>query len=232
MIVNSSNVPEHLGIILDGNRRWAKEHGKTSLEGHKAGYETLKKVTEAAFNKGIKYVSAYVFSTENWNRQKEEVSYLMDMALMVLSKDIKELHKKGVRLLWLGSSERLSPKHIKAIRKAVELTKNNTKGTLCLCFNYGGTQEITDAVKKLLTSETRPGDVNPEMLRKYLYEPEVPDVDMVVRTSGEERISNFMLWRVAYAELYFMNKHWPDFDGEDVDNIIKEYSKRQRRFGA
>lgn len=232
MTANLSYAPKHLGIILDGNRRWAKEHGKSSLEGHKAGYEALKKVTEAAFNKGIKYVSAYVFSTENWNRQAEEVSYLMDMALMVLSKDIKDLHKKGVRLLWLGSSERLSAKHIKAISKAVDLTKDNTKGTLCLCFNYGGTQEITDAVKKLLTDNVQISDINPEVFRKYLYEPEVPDVDIVVRTSGEERISNFMLWRVAYAELYFMDKHWPDFDSEDVEKIIQEYSKRQRRFGV
>lgn len=225
-------LPQHIGIILDGNRRWAKEHGKSSLEGHKAGYAALKKVTEAAFDKGIKFVSVYVFSTENWNRKTEEVSYLMDLALQVFKKDIDRLHKKGIKVLWLGTKERLSDKHLEAISKAVEKTKNNTKGTLCFCFNYGGTQEIVDGIKKFLKSGKDINDLDASNFRGYLYEPEVPDVDIIVRTSGEERISNFMLWRAAYSELFFMKKHWPDFNADDVDAIIEEYSTRQRRFGA
>lgn len=225
-------LPIHIGIILDGNRRWAKEHGKSSLEGHKAGYEALKKVTEAAFDRGIKFVSVYVFSTENWNRKADEVSYLMDLALEVFKKDIKRLHKKGIKVLWLGTKDRLSNKHLEAIKKAVELTKNNTKGTVCFCFNYGGTQEIVDGIKKFISSGQDVEDLTVGSFRGYLYEPEVPDIDIIVRTSGEERISNFMLWRAAYSELYFMNKHWPDFGADDVDNIIDEYNTRQRRFGA
>lgn len=224
--------PRHIGVILDGNRRWAKEHGKTSLEGHKAGYDALVRFTEAAFNKGIVFVSVYVFSTENWNRKADEVAYLMDMALKVFKKDIARLHKQGIRVLWLGTKERLSEKHLKAISEAVELTKNNVKGTLCFCFNYGGTQEIIDGVRKFIDSGKEVDDLNVNSFRGYLYEPEVPDLDIVVRTSGEERISNFMLWRAAYAEMYFVKKHWPDFNDNDVDLIIEEYQSRQRRFGA
>lgn len=232
MTNNPQIIPRHIGFILDGNRRWAKEHGKTSLEGHRAGYKALKKVTEAAFKRGVEFVSVYVFSTENWSRKAEEVDYLMDMALKVFEKDISRLNKQGVRVLWLGTKERLSDKHQEAIRKAVELTKNNLKGTLCFCFNYGGTQEIVDGIKKLFNSNEKIEDLTPEKFREYLYEPEVPDIDIVVRSSGEERISNFMLWRSAYSEMFFMKKYWPDFGASEVDEIIDEYQKRQRRFGA
>lgn len=227
-----NTTPKHIGIILDGNRRWAKERGKSSLEGHRAGYKALKRVTEAAFKRGIEFVSVYVFSTENWSRKAEEVNYLMDMALKVFEKDIARLNKQGIRVLWLGTKERLSDKHQEAIKKAVELTKNNIKGTLCFCFNYGGTQEIVDGIKKYFATGEKVEDLTSEIFRNYLYQPEVPDLDIVVRTSGEERISNFMLWRSAYAELFFMKKYWPDFDAHDVDEIILEYQKRQRRFGV
>ena len=225
-------LPRHIGIILDGNRRWAAENGKTSLEGHRAGYKALKVVVQSAFDKGISFVSVYVFSTENWNRKAEEVSYLMDIALQVFKKDINVLHKKGIRVMWLGTKERLSTAHLTAIKKAVEITKNNTKGTLCFCFNYGGTQEIVDGIKKFVAGGTSTDDLTTESFRNYLYEPEVPDIDIVVRTSGEERISNFMLWRAAYSEFFFIKKHWPDFGPDDIDIIIAEYQKRQRRFGA
>ena len=156
----------------------------------------------------------------------------MDMALKVFKKDISRLHKQGIRVLWLGTKERLSDKHLKAIDDAVELTKKNIKGTLCFCFNYGGTQEIIDGIKKFINSGDSSEDLNVNSFREYLYEPEVPNVDIIVRTSGEERISNFMLWRAAYAELFFMKKHWPDFGPEDVNTIISEYNTRQRRYGA
>lgn len=225
-------VPKHIGFILDGNRRWAKEHGKSSLEGHRAGYQALKRVTEAAFKRGIEFVSVYVFSTENWNRKAEEVTYLMDLALKVFDKDIARLHKQGIRILWLGTKERLSDRHQEAIKKAVELTKNNVKGTLCFCFNYGGTQEIIDGVKKLFNEKADIDGLTPENFHNYLYEPQVPDVDIVVRSSGEQRISNFMLWRSAYAELMFIDKYWPDFGAKEVDQTIAEFQDRQRRFGA
>lgn len=232
MSVSNELLPKHVGFILDGNRRWAEKNNKSSFEGHKAGHEALKRVVESAFKRGIDFVSVYVFSTENWSRSNEEVSYIMDLALQVFKKDIRKLHNEGIRVKWLGSSERLSDKHLAAIKKATELTKNNIKGTLCFCFNYGGTQEIIDGVKKLIKSGDNAESLTPETFRNCLYEPEVPDVDIVVRTSGEQRISNFMLWRIAYSELLFMKKQWPDFDASDVDYIISEYQKRQRRFGA
>jgi undecaprenyl diphosphate synthase len=231
MANNIQPIPKHVGFILDGNRRWAKERGKTNIEGHRAGHKALIRVTEAAFKKGIKFVTVYVFSTENWNRKAEEVNYLMEMALRVFEKDIARLNKQGIRVLWLGTKDRLSDKHQDAIKKAVELTKNNVKGTLCFCFNYGGTQEIVDGIKKLFQSREDIGHLTPEKFREYLYEPEVPDLDIVVRSSGEERISNFMLWRSAYSEIFFMQKYWPDFDEADIDTVIAEYQKRQRRFG-
>lgn len=232
MSTKYSLIPKHIGFILDGNRRWAEEHGKSSLEGHRAGYQALKRVTEAAFKRGVEFVSVYVFSTENWNRKVEEVSYLMDLALKVFDKDISRLHKQGIRVLWLGTKERLSSKHQDAIKKAVELTKDNVKGTLCFCFNYGGTQEIVDGVKKMFNENSDTSKLTPENFRQYLYEPQVPDVDVVVRSSGEKRISNFMLWRSAYAELLFIDKYWPDFGADEVDQTIQEYQDRQRRFGA
>lgn len=225
-------LPKHVGFILDGNRRWAEQNNKSSYEGHKAGHQALKRVVEAAFKRGINFVSVYVFSTENWSRSAEEVSYIMDLALQVFKKDINRLHEQGIRVRWLGTSDRLSEKHKSAIKKAIELTENNTKGTLCFCFNYGGTQEIVDGVKKFIKSGDKVDGLTTEKFRNYLYEPEIPDVDIVVRTSGEKRVSNFMLWRIAYAELMFMNKHWPDFGADDVDAIITEFQSRQRRFGS
>lgn len=224
--------PTHLGIILDGNRRWARDRGLTLIEGHRAGYKALERVTEAAFKAGIKYVTAYVFSTENWNRAEEEVEYLMKLALRVFKQDLNKLHKKDIRVRWLGTREKLSDKHIEAINKAVEKTKNNKSGDLCFCFNYGGQHEIIDAFKSYVREGNSANDLNINNFKNYLYEPDVPDVDIMVRSSGERRISNFMLWRMAYAELMFIDKHWPDFTADDVDNIIEEFNNRQRRFGT
>lgn len=228
----SLSVPRHLGIILDGNRRYAREHGMTSLQGHQKGYDNLKSILEIGFERGIEYISGYVFSTENWNRTTEEVTYLMDLMLWVFKNELKQIHKKGVRILWLGSTDKLGEKHLRAIRDAVELTKNNKKGTFCLCLNYGGQQEIVDAAKKVIEQGVHAEDLTIDMFEKNLYEPEVPPIDMLVRSSGEHRISNFMLWRAAYSELLFVDKYWPEFTPEDIDMIINEYSQRQRRFGT
>ncbi len=226
-----SGVPTHLGIILDGNRRWAKQKGLPTLLGHKRGYKVFRTITEAAFDRGIEYVSAFIFSTENWNRAKKEVDYLMDLALLVFTKDLKTIHKKGRRIVCLGIKNQLSAKHIKAIKEAEELTRHNTKGTLAICFNYGGQQEIVDATKALIKKGVKAAEITIESLANYLYHPEVPAVDFMIRSSGEMRLSNFMLWRMAYAELYFVDKHWPAFTEADLDMALAEYANRQRRFG-
>lgn len=228
----SGHVPNHLGLILDGNRRWARARGLPTLEGHKEGYDNLKSIAEHAFNSGVKYVSAYVFSTENWNRSEDEVTYLMGLLLKFFKKDCKQLNKEGVKIMWLGSRLKLSEKILKAVDEATEMTKNNTKGVLALCFNYGGYDEISEAVKKMIKLGVKPEDVNPELIRGNLFCPDLPDLDLVIRTSGEQRISNFMLWRIAYSELYFTDKFWPEFHPADLQIALDDYANRSRRFGG
>ena len=225
-------VPQHIGLILDGNRRWAREKGLPTLEGHRKGYENLKTVSRAAFDKGVKYVSAYIFSTENWSRSKEEVDYLMNLAMTIATKDAKKLIKENIKIVVLGIEEKIPPKLVKAWQETEEASKNNTGGTLALCFNYGGHQEIVDAVKSLIVSGIDADDVTPEVLAENLYHPEIPPVDFMVRTSGEQRISNFMLWRMAYAEMYFADVHWPAFGVAQLDDALAEFASRSRRFGG
>lgn len=225
----TTGIPQHIGLILDGNRRWAKEQGMPTLEGHRAGYTNLKTIGKAAIKRGVKYISAYVFSTENWERSEEEVGYLMKLLLWVAQNEVEELHKENIRVRFIGSDDRLSPQIIKAIAKAEEKTRNNTGGTLALCLNYGGQQEIADAYNKMQHDGIEVA--TPETIGTYLYAPEVPPVDLIIRTSGEQRLSNFMLWRAAYSELLFVDKHWPAFSVEDLDAAISEFESRQRRFG-
>lgn len=228
----SASIPKHVGIILDGNRRWATLNNLPKMEGHRQGYSNLKTIVKHAVSRGVSYISAYVFSTENWNRSKEEVSYLMDLALWVATKEVKELHKEGIRILYLGSKEKVSDKLLKAITKAETLTEKNTKATLGLCFNYGGHQEIIDAMRKIIDKKTPVDQVDANLIGQNLYAPDIPNCDLIIRTSGEQRLSNFMLWRAAYAELLFVDKHWPDFSAADFDNALDWYALRQRRFGA
>lgn len=223
--------PRHLGLILDGNRRWARENGMPSLEGHRKGYQNLKTIAEAAIDRGVQYVSAYVFSTENWNRSKEEVNYLMGLLYWVATEEVNELNKKNIKIVFVGSEERLNPKTLKAILAAEKKTAGNTRGTLALCLNYGGQQEIADATKRIIAEGINAEEVTPELINKYLYAPDLPQVDLVIRTSGEQRLSNFMLWRVAYAELLFVEPHWPAFSEGDLDAALAEYASRTRRFG-
>lgn len=224
-------VPLHLGLILDGNRRWAKERGLKPFEGHRRGYLRLRKVAEAAFDRGVKYVSAFVFSTENWNRSSEEVSYLMDLLHWVATKEVNKLHKNNVRVLFLGSKQRLEPRILKAIKDAERKTARNTGGTLALCLNYGGQQELADAAARLIKKGVKAKDVTPELLSKNLYGPALPPIDLIIRTSGEQRLSGFMLWSAAYAELKFVLKNWPAFTVGDLEEALKDYALRQRRFG-
>ncbi len=218
----------HLGIIADGNRRWAKERGLPTLEGHKKGFEAIGELAEAAGKAGIEYITFYVFSTENWGRSAEEVSYIMNLAETRILKYAEKLAKENARMLILGSKATISPKLASILEKAEEITANCTGITVCFCFNYGGEQEIADAANAALKAD---GEITPETIRKHVYHPEVPNVDMVVRTSGEERISGFMLLRSAYSEMVFIKKYFPDMGASDIDEIIAEYKNRNRRFG-
>ncbi len=227
-----SDAPRQIGYIVDGNRRWAKQYGLPAYEGHLAGYNAIKDIAEATFDAGVEYMSAYVFSTENWKRSQDEVGKLMKLVLRFLNDDLPEFDKRNVRLLVLGSREGVDSKIVEAIDKAESRTANNSGGTLCFCFNYGGQLEIADAVKKIVAGGTPAEKITPELIEQNLYAPDVPPIDLVVRTSGEQRLSNFMLWRAAYSELMFIKKHWPDMTVEDVSAILEEYAKRSRRFGG
>lgn len=225
-------LPQHVGFIIDGNRRWAQTHGLPVYEGHLAGYNALKDIAVATLESGVHYMSAYVFSTENWQRSADEVKRLLSLVLKLLSSDIPMFNEYNIRLKVLGSREGVSPKIIKAIEKAEAATAGNTGGEFALCFNYGGQLEIVEAVKKIVQSDIAVDDVDAQLISDNLYAPEVPPVDLIVRTSGEQRLSNFMLWRSAYSELLFLDKNWPDMTKEDVTAIMKEYARRQRRFGG
>lgn len=224
--------PSHVGIILDGNRRWAKENNLPSLEGHRRGSEVFRTISLAAFDSGVKYLSAYVFSTENWQRTKEEVNYLMKLVIKAVEKYLADYQKKGIKLVIVGDRSKLSREVLESINKTQELTKNNARGTLVLGFNYGGQQEILDATKKIINSSLPASQVTKEIFEQNLYAPEVPEVDLLIRTSGELRTSGFMLWRSAYAELVFSSKLWPDYTVEDFKDALDEYYNRHRRFGG
>ena len=226
-----SDIPQHVGFIVDGNRRWAKAHGLPKYEGHLAGYNALKDVLLETLSRGVKYASAYVFSTENWKRSEEEVGHLMGLLLKILEADVPIFIENNVRLRVVGSRSGLSEAILKAIDKAEESTKDLENGELLLCLNYGGHLEIADAVKEIVRSGISSDEVTPELISQHIYAPEVPPCDIIVRTSGEQRLSNFMLWRSAYSELHFIDKNWPDMTTEDVDEILEEYSRRNRRLG-
>lgn len=230
--MSASRAPQHIGLILDGNRRWARARGLPTLEGHRRGSDTLREVALAAYDRGIKYVSAFVFSTENWSRTDKEVNYLMGLVIKLLTQYLDEFNERGIKVVILGRRDGLRSSVLKAIQKAEEATKDNTGGTLAFCFNYGGQEEIVDAAKQLVGSGVSPESITKDSLNDALYGPEIPAIDLLVRTSGEQRLSGFMLWRAAYAELYFTDTMWPDFTVKDLDLALDDYLARQRRFGA
>ena len=225
-------IPQHIGFVVDGNRRWAKEHGLPTYEGHLAGYNGLKDVLIESLNRGVKYASAYVFSTENWKRTAEEVNSLMGLLLRVIESDVPIFVENRIRLRVIGTREGLPRAVIKAIDRAEATTAELDGGELLLCLNYGGHLEIADACKKIIESGVAADEVTPELIAKNLYAPEVPPCDLIVRTSGEQRLSNFMLWRAAYSELMFIDKNWPDMTKDDEGVILEEYQRRNRRFGG
>lgn len=228
-------IPIHVGFIVDGNRRWAKEHGLPSSEGHRRGYEVLKKMAYACKDRGIKYLSAYIFSTENWGRSVDEVDYLMKLFLMAFRNDVKKLVADGFKIIFLGRRDRVSQEILDIINETEKMSTDNTDAVLALHFNYGGHAEIIDAAKHL-AADVKSGrvelaNISDENFSRYLYHPELPEIDLMVRTSGEKRVSGFSLWRIAYSELMFLDKKWPDMSEDDIDNILDEYASRQRRFG-
>ncbi|MFO0862689.1 MAG: polyprenyl diphosphate synthase [Candidatus Saccharibacteria bacterium] len=230
-MADSNHQLQHIAFIPDGNRRWAKANGFSINQAYKRGYEQLRVVAQACFDRNIPYFSAFVFSSENWQRASDEVGILMKMALKVVLKDAKELHKKNVRLRIVGSREKISDKLKAAIEEAEELTKNNTAGTFLACFNYGGRQEIVDSLRAIVRENIHPDDINDEVITKHLYCPEVPAPDLIVRTSGEKRLSNFLLWQSAYSEFAFVDEFWPEFDETRLDAVLTDYANRGRRFG-
>lgn len=220
----------HLGFIVDGNRRWAKERGLPTIEGHRRGYRKVEDTIEYLATKGVKYQTYYLFSTENWGRSKEEVSYLMDLIRQNLARLTKKLMKLDLKLAVLGRPEPVEPKLWQSLMAAEQKTKANQSGIVAICFNYGGHQELADAVTALI-ADGHKGEVTIKHLEKYIYHPEVPPVDMIIRTSGEQRISGFMLWRASYSEFLFIDKYFPELKSADLDNILEEYSHRNRRYG-
>jgi undecaprenyl diphosphate synthase len=227
-----SRAPRHLAIIMDGNGRWATKHHLPRLAGHKAGVEALKRVVECARDEHIEMLSVYVFSTENWTRPKNEVDGLMRLLWETLRLELAKLHKDGVRLRHLGRLHDLPPDLQRAIHDSIELTKNNTVINVNVCFNYGGRAELVDAVRQIIADGRDPNSITEELISSYLYTRDLPDPDMVIRTAGEMRVSNFLLWQSAYSEYYATPTLWPDFGREDFLQALDSFYKRQRRFGG
>jgi len=228
----TKTIPYHVGIIMDGNRRWAKDRGLPTLEGHRRGYDKVKKVGKWCKQRGVKVLTLWAFSTENWKRSKEEVDYLMNLLGFALSDgEVNELDKDGIKLQVIGQKERLSEKLQGLIEKAEEKTKDNKEGILNLAISYGGRADVLEAVRKMVEKGIPPQEISEEMIDQNLWTAGLPDCDLIVRTSGELRTSGFLIWQAAYAELYFCKNHWPDFSEKDLDEALADYARRQRRFG-
>lgn len=228
---NNLKIPNHVGIILDGNRRWAKERNLISLDGHLAGSRKIKIVPKWFFDRGVSYISVFAFSTENWDRDSEEVSYLMKLFKQAIDEELAVANEQGFKILVSGRLDELPGDLPQSCQDAMAKTSNNKKGTLNICLNYGGRAEIVDAAKKMIRANMTEEQIHEGMFRKYFYQGDIPDVDMLIRTSGEYRTSGFLLWQAAYAELFFMKKYWPDFEESDVENLLVEFDSRERRFG-
>lgn len=221
-------IPHHLGIILDGNRRWAEERGLPVFEGHKNGLEKVKKLIKWCLDKDIKILTLFVFSTENWKRDRGEINYLMGLAKEAISGDLKKFQKEGIKIKVIGQRERM-PKFLqRAIVRAEKITENNKEMVINFAMSYGGRAEIIEAIKKIIKKKIPPEKITEETIKENLW---TSDVDLVIRTGKEKRISNFLIWQAAYSEFYFCEKYWPDFTEKDLDKVLLDYSQRQRRFG-
>ena len=231
-----TNIPQHIAIIMDGNRRWAREKGIETKEGHKAGAENLENIAKYCNEIGIKYLTVYAFSTENWKRSKEEVSALMILLKSYLKKFSKSANKENIKIKILGNIDVLEDGLKKSINETVEKTKNNTGLTLNIAFNYGGRDEITNAMKKIakkvINNEIKIEDINEDLIARNLYTENQPDPDLLIRPGGELRTSNFLPWQLVYTEFYFTDKYWPDFDKDELMKAIQTFNKRNRKFGG
>ncbi len=233
-IVEKTNL-QHIAIIMDGNRRWAKNHMLPSAVGHQKGVESLKNTMRSFDKFGIKYLTVYAFSTENWNRKKEEVDFLMNLLAKTLTDELDEMHEENVKIKFVGNIEKLGPKLIEILKNAENKTKNNTGVNLQIAFNYGARDEIVNAVKKIaqkaLDGEIKIGEIDEKLVSQNLYTAKIPDPDLLIRTGGEKRISNYLLWQIAYSEVYVTEKFWPEFDENALTEAILEFEKRNRRYG-
>ena len=226
------DVPAHIGYILDGNRRWAKKHGLPTYEGHLAGYNALYDVIAASSDAGVKFISLYTFSTQNWSRAEEEVNGILKIIRRMFKGTLKRLIKDGHRVIVLGSREGIPDDLVTLIEDAEASSKGGERSTVAICFNYGGQEEIVRAARRLVEQGVEVSGVTMESFAGALDHPEVPPCDLIVRTSGEQRLSDFMLWRAAYSEFIFLDKYWPEMTKEDVTSILEEYTRRSRRFGG
>lgn len=229
-IIKDTNL-KHIAIIMDGNRRWAKEKNLPSAMGHKKGVDSLKNILRACNDFSIKYLTVYAFSTENWNRKKEEVKFLMNLVAVTLTNELAEMHKENVQIHFIGDLTKLSDKLQKILANAVETTKNNTGVVLQIALNYGSRDEIVHAVQKIVESGVKSDEIDEQLISENLYTAGVPDPDILIRTGGEQRISNYLLWQIAYSEIIIRREFWPDFDKNSLKDSILEFGKRQRRYG-
>lgn len=233
--IDSKNVPQHIAVIMDGNGRWAKQQGESRIYGHYEGVNSVRDVVEGAAQAGVKYLTLYAFSTENWNRPKEEVDALMELLVATISGEAPQLNKKNVRLLAIGNLDSLPPKCLEELNESIQLTSKNTGLTLVLALSYSAKWELVNAVKQIANAaknnQLNTDDISEKTIENYLCTKEIPDPELMIRTSGEHRISNFLLWQLAYAEFYFTEKLWPDFRKEDLFSAIINYQNRERRFG-
>jgi undecaprenyl diphosphate synthase len=231
-MIPAERVPAHIAIIMDGNGRWAAQRGLARIEGHEHGTENIRRITHMAGELGVKCLTLWAFSTENWRRPKEEVEGLMRILGNAIESETAELHRQGAQLRHIGDLDALPTDLRRSVLDAMELTKDNAKLVLTLAFNYGGRQELLHAIRQMIKDGVAPDDVTEESLEQRLYTSDLPDADLIIRTSGECRLSNFLLWQGAYAELYFSPKFWPDFGPEDLREAVLDFSRRERRFGA
>ena len=234
------NEPEkkirHIAIIMDGNKRWAKKHHLPTLKGHSEGAETVQKIMKVAKELGIEYITLYAFSTENWKRSKREVEGLMSLLRFFINSNVEKINKEGIRLRAIGKIEMLPDRTRKVLLDAIEKTKNNTEGNLILALSYGGRAEIADAAKKIaadaVSGKIKTDEIDEKLFRGYLYAPEIPDPDLLIRTSGEFRISNFLLWQISYSEIWITDTLWPDFSKDELKTAMDAFYSRKRRYGG
>ncbi|MBM3130166.1 MAG: di-trans,poly-cis-decaprenylcistransferase [Chloroflexi bacterium] len=226
-----TKIPTHIAIIMDGNGRWAQQRHLPRTEGHRAGVENMRRVLEGAVEFGVKVMTIYAFSTENWGRPEDEVRGLLGIFEQVLAREVTELHKNGVKLRHLGTLDGISDQMKEAVQRAIALTQNNDRITLNIAFNYGGRAEILHALARMIEDRVAPEAVDARLFASYLYTAGIPDPDLIVRTAGEMRLSNFLIWQAAYAEYYSTPTYWPDFDKQELYQALVAFSQRQRRFG-